>query len=112
MRESPTAGILAALVVQAPELHLVWQKVGSTLLVSLNSPTRSHTLAAQGGISAVLGNRTNDDWRWHMYDTDVIHHTCRKALGSVTELEYYGVSFSRKKDGKIAYRQWPLLEVW
>ncbi|PFH54402.1 hypothetical protein AMATHDRAFT_135581 [Amanita thiersii Skay4041] len=77
-------------------------------------PTRSHTVAAQGGINAALGNMTEDDWRWHMYDTvkgsdwlgdqDAIHYMCREAPNSVIELEHYGVPFSRTKDGKIYQR--------
>lgn len=77
-------------------------------------PTRSHTVAAQGGINAALGNMTKDDWRWHMYDTvkgsdflgdqDAIHYMCREAPNSVLELEKYGVPFSRTKDGKIYQR--------
>ncbi|KAG1762902.1 succinate dehydrogenase [Suillus occidentalis] len=77
-------------------------------------PTRSHTVAAQGGINAALGNMTEDDWRWHMFDTvkgsdwlgdqDAIHYMCREAPGSVAELERYGVPFSRTKDGKIYQR--------
>ena len=68
-------------------------------------PTRSHTVAAQGGINAALGNMTEDDWRWHMYDTvkgsdwlgdqDAIHYMCREAPKAVYELENYGMAFSR-----------------
>ncbi|KAF8636563.1 hypothetical protein AX17_003375 [Amanita inopinata Kibby_2008] len=77
-------------------------------------PTRSHTVAAQGGINAALGNMTEDDWRWHMYDTvkgsdwlgdqDAIHYMCREAPNTVIELEHFGVPFSRTKDGKIYQR--------
>jgi len=77
-------------------------------------PTRSHTVAAQGGISAALGNMGEDDWRWHMYDTikgsdwlgdqDAIEYMCREAIPAVVELERYGVPFSRTKDGKIYQR--------
>ncbi len=77
-------------------------------------PTRSHTVAAQGGISAALGNTGEDDWRWHMYDTvkgsdwlgdqDAIEYMCRNACDAVIELENYGVPFSRNKDGKIYQR--------
>ena len=77
-------------------------------------PTRSHTVAAQGGISAALGNMGQDDWRWHMYDTvkgsdwlgdqDAIEHTCREAVPAVIELEHYGVPFSRTPEGKIYQR--------
>eukprot|EP00181_Compsopogon_caeruleus_P003246 CAMPEP_0184686244 /NCGR_PEP_ID=MMETSP0312-20130426/21774_1 /TAXON_ID=31354 /ORGANISM="Compsopogon coeruleus, Strain SAG 36.94" /LENGTH=640 /DNA_ID=CAMNT_0027141135 /DNA_START=53 /DNA_END=1975 /DNA_ORIENTATION=- len=77
-------------------------------------PTRSHTVAAQGGINAALGNMTEDDWRWHMYDTvkgsdwlgdqDAIHYMCREAPAAVIELENYGVPFSRTEEGKIYQR--------
>ncbi|KAI8928911.1 FAD binding domain-containing protein [Entophlyctis helioformis] len=77
-------------------------------------PTRSHTVAAQGGINAALGNMTEDDWRWHMYDTvkgsdwlgdqDAIHYMCREAPQTVIELEHFGVPFSRTEDGKIYQR--------
>ena len=77
-------------------------------------PTRSHTVAAQGGISAALGNVGEDDWRWHMYDTvkgsdwlgdqDAIEYMCKEAMDSVIELENYGVPFSRTKNGKIYQR--------
>ena len=77
-------------------------------------PTRSHTVAAQGGINAALGNMTEDDWRWHMYDTvkgsdwlgdqDAIHYMCKEAPRAVLELESYGMPFSRTEDGKIYQR--------
>ncbi len=77
-------------------------------------PTRSHTVAAQGGISAALGNMGEDDWRWHMYDTvkgsdwlgdqDAIEYMCKEAAASIIELEHYGVPFSRTKDGRIYQR--------
>ena len=77
-------------------------------------PTRSHTVAAQGGMSAALGNMGEDDWRWHMYDTvkgsdwlgdqDAIEYMCREAAPAVIELEHYGVPFSRTEDGKIYQR--------
>src|SRR3954471_14872679 len=77
-------------------------------------PTRSHTVAAQGGISAALGNAGEDDWRWHMYDTvkgsdwlgdqDAIEYMCREAVPAVLELEHYGLPFSRTVDGKIYQR--------
>eukprot|EP00741_Cyanophora_paradoxa_P009984 tig00000157_g9670.t1 len=77
-------------------------------------PTRSHTVAAQGGINAALGNMTEDDWRWHMYDTvkgsdwlgdqDAIHYMCKEAPNTVIELEHYGVPFSRTDDGRIYQR--------
>ncbi|HSM40829.1 MAG TPA: FAD-binding protein, partial [Afifellaceae bacterium] len=77
-------------------------------------PTRSHTVAAQGGISASLGNMGPDDWRWHMYDTvkgsdwlgdqDAIEYLCRNAPEAVYELEHWGVPFSRTEEGKIYQR--------
>ncbi len=77
-------------------------------------PTRSHTVAAQGGIAAALGNMGDDDWRWHMYDTvkgsdwlgdqDAIEYMCREAIPAVIELEHFGVPFSRTEDGKIYQR--------
>ena len=77
-------------------------------------PTRSHTVAAQGGISAALGNMGEDDWRWHMYDTikgsdwlgdqDAIAFMCEHATAAVVELEHYGVPFSRTQDGRIYQR--------
>lgn len=77
-------------------------------------PTRSHTVAAQGGMSAALGNMGVDDWRWHMYDTikgsdwlgdqDAIEYMCREAAAAVIELEHYGVPFSRTEEGKIYQR--------
>jgi len=77
-------------------------------------PTRSHTVAAQGGISAALGNMGEDDWRWHMYDTvkgsdwlgdqDAIEYMCKEAADAVIELEHYGVPFSRTEEGKIYQR--------
>jgi succinate dehydrogenase / fumarate reductase flavoprotein subunit len=77
-------------------------------------PPRSHTVAAQGGISAALGNMGEDDWRWHMYDTvkgsdwlgdqDAIEYMCKEAPASVIELEHYGVPFSRTEDGRIYQR--------
>ena len=77
-------------------------------------PTRSHTVAAQGGISASLGNMHPDDWRWHMYDTvkgsdwlgdqDAIEYMVRNAPEAVYELEHWGVPFSRTEDGKIYQR--------
>ena len=77
-------------------------------------PTRSHTVAAQGGVAAALGNMGSDDWKWHMYDTvkgadwlgdqDAIEYLCRNAPAAVYELEHYGVPFSRTEDGKIYQR--------
>ncbi|NJO56476.1 MAG: succinate dehydrogenase flavoprotein subunit [Rhodospirillales bacterium] len=77
-------------------------------------PTRSHTVAAQGGIGAALGNMADDKWEWHMYDTvkgsdwlgdqDAIEYMCRQAIPSVLELEHFGVPFSRTPEGKIYQR--------
>ena len=85
-----------------------------TACISKVFPTRSHTVAAQGGISASLGNMGEDDWRWHMYDTvkgsdwlgdqDAIEYLCRNAPAAVYELEHWGVPFSRTSDGKIYQR--------
>ena len=85
-----------------------------TACISKVFPTRSHTSAAQGGISAALGNAGEDDWRWHMYDTvkgsdwlgdqDCIEYLCKEAPNAVIELEHYGVPFSRTKEGKIYQR--------
>jgi succinate dehydrogenase / fumarate reductase flavoprotein subunit len=86
----------------------------STACLTKVFPTRSHTVAAQGGISAALGNMGEDDWRWHMYDTvkgadwlgdqDAIEYMCREAMPAVVELEHYGVPFSRTDEGKIYQR--------
>jgi succinate dehydrogenase / fumarate reductase flavoprotein subunit len=85
-----------------------------TACISKVFPTRSHTVAAQGGISAALGNMGEDDWRWHMYDTvkgsdwlgdqDAIEYMCRNAIPAVIELEHFGVPFSRTEDGLIYQR--------
>ncbi|MDO1559127.1 succinate dehydrogenase flavoprotein subunit [Brevundimonas sp. 2R-24] len=85
-----------------------------TACVTKVFPTRSHTVAAQGGISAALGNMGEDDWRWHMFDTvkgsdwlgdqDAIEYLCREAPKAVYELEHWGVPFSRTDDGKIYQR--------
>jgi succinate dehydrogenase / fumarate reductase, flavoprotein subunit len=85
-----------------------------TACISKVFPTRSHTVAAQGGIGAALGNMGEDDWRWHMYDTvkgsdwlgdqDAIEYMCRNAIPAVIELEHYGVPFSRTEDGRIYQR--------
>ncbi|HEY8193742.1 MAG TPA: succinate dehydrogenase flavoprotein subunit [Hyphomicrobium sp.] len=85
-----------------------------TACVTKVFPTRSHTVAAQGGVAAALGNMGPDDWRWHMYDTvkgsdwlgdqDAIEYLCRNAPAAVYELEHYGVPFSRTEDGKIYQR--------
>jgi len=86
----------------------------STACITKVFPTRSHTVAAQGGMSASLGNMGQDDWRWHMYDTvkgsdwlgdqDAIEYMCREAVPAVIELEHYGVPFSRTDEGKIYQR--------
>ncbi|NCF22964.1 MAG: succinate dehydrogenase flavoprotein subunit [Gammaproteobacteria bacterium] len=85
-----------------------------TACVTKVFPTRSHTVAAQGGISAALGNMGEDDWRWHMYDTikgsdwlgdqDAIEYMCKEAPDAIIELEHYGVPFSRTEDGRIYQR--------
>ena len=86
----------------------------STACISKLFPTRSHTVAAQGGISAALGNMGPDDWRWHMYDTvkgsdwlgdqDAIELMCKEAPQAVIELEHYGMPFSRTDTGRIYQR--------
>jgi succinate dehydrogenase / fumarate reductase flavoprotein subunit len=86
----------------------------STACVTKVFPTRSHTVAAQGGMSAALGNMGEDNWRWHMYDTikgsdwlgdqDAIEYMCREAIPAIIELEHYGVPFSRTEDGRIYQR--------
>uniref|UniRef100_A0A6V7Y5U7 Succinate dehydrogenase [ubiquinone] flavoprotein subunit, mitochondrial n=1 Tax=Meloidogyne enterolobii TaxID=390850 RepID=A0A6V7Y5U7_MELEN len=85
-----------------------------TAVVTKLFPTRSHTVAAQGGINAALGNMNPDDWRWHFYDTvkgsdwlgdqDAIHYMTREAPRAVIELENYGMPFSRTESGKIYQR--------
>jgi len=85
-----------------------------TACVTKLFPTRSHTVAAQGGINAALGNMTEDDWRWHAFDTvkgsdwlgdqDAIHYMCKEAPAAVLELESYGMPFSRTGEGKIYQR--------
>ena len=85
-----------------------------TACISKLFPTRSHTVAAQGGINAALGNMHNDDWRWHFYDTvkgsdwlgdqDAIQYMTREAPEAILELESYGMPFSRTKEGKIYQR--------
>jgi succinate dehydrogenase / fumarate reductase flavoprotein subunit len=87
----------------------------STACISKVYPTRSHTVAAQGGISAALGNMEKDDWLWHMFDTvrgsdwlgdqDAIAYMCREAIDAVIELEHLGVPFSRTEAGKIYQRK-------
>ena len=90
------------------------QSKHSVACISKVFPTRSHTVAAQGGISGALGNMGDDDWRWHMYDTvkgsdwlgdqDSIEYMCKNAVDSIIELEHFGVPFSRTEDGKIYQR--------
>src|SRR5262249_47313853 len=87
----------------------------NTACITKVFPTRSHTVAAQGGISAALGNIANDDWKWHMFDTvrgsdwlgdqDAIAYMCREAIHAVVELEHLGVPFSRTDAGKIYQRR-------
>ncbi|HEX4854743.1 succinate dehydrogenase flavoprotein subunit [Arenimonas sp.] len=90
------------------------QKGLRTACISKVFPTRSHTVAAQGGISAALGNMGEDDWRFHFYDTikgsdwlgdqDAIEYMCREAIPAIIELEHQGVPFSRTEDGRIYQR--------
>ncbi len=85
-----------------------------TACLSKVFPTRSHTVAAQGGISAALGNMGEDDWRWHAFDTvkgsdwlgdqDAIEFLCKNAPAAVLELEHWGLPFSRTEEGKIYQR--------
>ncbi|WP_096361897.1 succinate dehydrogenase flavoprotein subunit [Sulfuricaulis limicola] len=99
-------GLRAALQLAQGEAHVA--------VVSKVFPTRSHTVAAQGGINAALGNVTPDNWHWHMYDTvkgsdylgdqDAIEYMCRAAAELVIELEHYGVPFSRLENGRIYQR--------
>jgi len=100
------AGLRATFGMAASDLN--------TACITKVFPTRSHTVAAQGGMSAALGNMGEDDWRWHMYDTvkgsdwlgdqDAIEYMCREAIPSVIELEHYGVPFSRTDEGRIYQR--------
>ena len=103
-----------------PEVQVCGRHLGvaesglKTACISKVFPTRSHTVAAQGGIGAALGNMGEDNWRWHMYDTikgsdwlgdqDAIEYLCSKASEAVIELEKYGMPFSRTEDGKIYQR--------
>ena len=99
-------GLRAALQLAQGEAHVA--------VVSKVFPTRSHTVAAQGGINAALGNVQPDNWHWHMYDTvkgsdylgdqDAIEYMCRAAAHLVIELEHYGVPFSRLDNGRIYQR--------
>ncbi len=100
------AGLRATLGMAAKGLN--------TACITKVFPTRSHTVAAQGGVSASLGNMGEDDWRWHMYDTvkgsdwlgdqDAIEFMCKDAPDAIIELEHYGVPFSRTEEGKIYQR--------
>ncbi len=90
------------------------QKGLQTACISKVFPTRSHTVAAQGGVAAALGNMGEDDWRYHFFDTvkgsdwlgdqDAIEYMCREAIPAIIELEHYGVPFSRTEDGRIYQR--------
>ncbi|CAA9308210.1 MAG: Succinate dehydrogenase flavoprotein subunit [uncultured Lysobacter sp.] len=90
------------------------QKGLRTACITKVFPTRSHTVAAQGGVAAALGNMGEDDWRYHFYDTvkgsdwlgdqDAIEYMCREAIPAIIELEHYGVPFSRTDDGRIYQR--------
>jgi len=101
------AGLRAALQLAEGDAHVA--------VVSKVFPTRSHTVAAQGGVNAALGNVLPDSWHWHMYDTvkggdylgdqDAIEYLCRAASRLVIELEHYGVPFSRIDDGRIYQRK-------
>lgn len=100
------AGLRTALQLAQAETHVA--------VVSKVFPTRSHTVAAQGGINAALGNVLPDDWHWHMYDTvkgsdylgdqDAIEYMCRAAARVIIELEHYGVPFTRLENGRIYQR--------
>ena len=100
-------GLRAALQLAQADTHVA--------VVSKVFPTRSHTVAAQGGMNAALGNVLPDNWHWHMYDTikggdylgdqDAIEYMCRAAGRLVIELEHYGVPFSRLNDGRIYQRK-------
>jgi succinate dehydrogenase / fumarate reductase, flavoprotein subunit len=100
------AGLRAALELTKAQLNVA--------VISKVFPTRSHTVSAQGGINAALGNSEDDDWRWHMYDTvvgsdfmgdqDAIEYMCKNAPEAVYELEHMGLPFSRRDDGRIYQR--------
>src|SRR5580698_2022187 len=100
------AGLRAALAAGAGGANVA--------VISKVPPTRSHTVAAQGGINAALGNRGKDDWRWHMYDTvrgsdwlgdqDAIAVMCEQAPEAIRELEHWGVAFTRDENGMIYQR--------
>jgi succinate dehydrogenase/fumarate reductase flavoprotein subunit len=106
---------LSAPVVPACVPPWGWQREASRPLASRKYfPTRSHTVAAQGGIAAALANMSEDAWQWHMYDTvkgsdwlgdqDAIEYMCRNAAEVALELEHFGLPFSRTDDGKIYQR--------
>ncbi|HJW45636.1 MAG TPA: succinate dehydrogenase flavoprotein subunit [Lysobacter sp.] len=90
------------------------QKGLKTACITKVFPTRSHTVAAQGGVAAALANMGEDDWRYHFFDTvkgsdwlgdqDAIEYMCKEAIPAIIELEHYGVPFSRTDDGKIYQR--------
>ncbi|MGB5306505.1 MAG: FAD-binding protein, partial [Gammaproteobacteria bacterium] len=100
-------GLRAALQLSQADMHVA--------VVSKVFPTRSHTVAAQGGVNAALANVRPDNWHWHMFDTvkgsdylgdqDAIEYMCRAAPKAVYELEHFGVPFSRQDDGRIYQRQ-------
>lgn len=100
------AGLRAAIELRGSGLDVA--------VVSKVFPTRSHTVSAQGGVNAALGNMGQDDWRWHMYDTvmgsdflgdqDAIEYMCKYAPESIYELEHMGLPFSRREDGRIYQR--------
>jgi succinate dehydrogenase / fumarate reductase flavoprotein subunit len=100
------AGLRAALSLSQSGLNVI--------ILSKVFPTRSHTVSAQGGINAALGNIEPDDWRWHMYDTvvgsdflgdqDAIEYMCKHAVPAIYELEHMGLPFSRLENGKIFQR--------
>ena len=100
-------GLRAALQLSSADAHVA--------VVSKVFPTRSHTVAAQGGVNAALANVREDNWHWHMFDTvkgsdylgdqDAIEYMCRAASKAVYELEHFGVPFSRQDDGRIYQRQ-------
>jgi succinate dehydrogenase / fumarate reductase flavoprotein subunit len=100
-------GLRAALQLSQADAHVA--------VVSKVFPTRSHTVAAQGGVNAALANVRPDNWHWHMFDTvkgsdylgdqDAIEYMCRTAPQAVYDLEHYGVPFSRLDDGRIYQRQ-------
>ena len=112
---TPTTSSSSAPAARDCARRSAWPRPGSsTACITKVFPTRSHTVAAQGGISAALGNMGEDDWRFHFYDTikgsdwlgdqDAIEFMCKEAPAAVIELEHYGVPFSRTEDGRIYQR--------